>query len=53
MRTGGKANGWKGGICGNIEILKSFKLNNLKPSPLFFINKPLTKMTQLLKRPSE
>lgn len=53
MRTGGKANDWKGRICGNIEILKSFKLNNLKPSPLFFISKPLTKISQLFKRTSK
>jgi len=53
MRTGGKANDWKGRICGNIEIIKSFKMNNLKLSPLFFINKPLMKIAQLCKRPSK
>ncbi len=53
MRTGGKAYDWKGRICGNIEILKAFKLNSLKPSPLFFINKPLLKISQLFKRTSQ
>lgn len=53
MRSGGKAYDWKGRICGNIEILKSFRLNNLKPSPLFFINKPLTKISQIFKRTSQ
>lgn len=53
MRTGGKAYEWKSRIAGNIEILRSFKLNKLKPSPFFFINKPLSKIAQILsiKRP--
>lgn len=53
MRTGGHANVWQGIIRGNLEIIKSFKMNNLKLSPLFFINKPLTKITQLFKRPNK
>ncbi|HEG43569.1 MAG TPA: glycosyltransferase [Phycisphaerales bacterium] len=52
MRTGGKAYGWKGRIAGNIEILKAFKLNNLKPSPFYFINKPIVKIVQIFKRPA-
>lgn len=50
MRTGGKAYNWKGRIAGNIEILKAFKLNNLKPSPFFFINKPIVKISQIFSR---
>ncbi|HBG27242.1 MAG: glycosyl transferase [Planctomycetes bacterium GWF2_41_51] len=50
MRIGGKAYGWKGRIRGNIEILQSFKLNSLKLSPWFFINKPLAKIMQIVKK---
>jgi glycosyltransferase len=50
MRTGGAANGWKGRVRGNIEMLRSFRLNGLKLSPLFFINKPVTKILQVFKK---
>ena len=53
MRTGGRANVWQGIIKGNFEIIKSFKMNNLKLSPFFFIRKPLMKISQLFKRTSE
>lgn len=51
MRTGGKANLLRGIIRGNWEIIRSFRLNNLRLSPWFFILKPLTKISQLFKRP--
>lgn len=51
MRTGGKANILKGMILGNREIIKSFRMNNLRISPSFFLMKPLTKISQFLKRP--
>jgi len=53
MRAGGKANVLRGIMRGNREIIRSFGINGLHLSPLFFINKPLTKISQLLKRPSE
>lgn len=53
MRRGGKANILRGMICGNREIIKSFRLNNLCISPLFFIHKPITKISQLLTRPEK
>lgn len=53
MRTGGKANLLRGIICGNWEIINSFRLNNLHLSPWFFVTKPLMKIPQLFKRPSE
>ncbi|MHC4125335.1 MAG: glycosyltransferase, partial [Planctomycetota bacterium] len=52
MRTGGRANLLRGIIRGNIEIVKSFGLNNLRISPWFFIVKPITKISQLLKKTS-
>lgn len=53
MRTGGHANIWKGIIRGNFEIIRSFGINGLRISPFFFISKPLTKISQVFKRPSE
>lgn len=50
MRTGGKANVLRGMIQGNKEIIKSFRLNGLRLSPLFFICKPITKISQLFAR---
>lgn len=50
MRSQGKANVLSGIIRGNMEIIKSFKLNGLQFSPLFFIKKPITKISQLLKK---
>jgi glycosyltransferase involved in cell wall biosynthesis len=52
MRRGGKANALRGMIQGNLEIIKSFRMNNLNISPLFFIYKPITKIRQLFTRPS-
>ena len=51
MRTGGKANSLKGIMRGNLEIIRSFKLNGLKLSPLFFLTKPVNKAFQLFCRP--
>jgi glycosyltransferase involved in cell wall biosynthesis len=51
MRTGGKANVLRGTIRGNREIIRSFRLNNLRLSPCFFALKPLLKTSQLFKRP--
>ena len=48
MKTGGKANVLRGMIHGNLEIMKSFRLNGLRLSPLFFIRKPIEKISQLL-----
>ena len=53
MRTGGKANVLRGIIRGNCEIIRSFRLNGLRLSPWFFIVKPITKISQLFKRPSK
>lgn len=53
MRTAGKANVLRGIIRGNWEIIKSFRLNDLRLSPWFFIRKPITKISQLFKRPSK
>jgi len=53
MRTGGKANVLRGIIRGNWEIVRSFRLNNLRLSPWFFILKPATKISQLFTRPSK
>ncbi|HPS54272.1 MAG TPA: glycosyltransferase family 2 protein [Sedimentisphaerales bacterium] len=52
MRTGGRANVLQGMIRGNLEIIRSFKINDLHISPFFFISKPLTKISQIFKRPS-
>ena len=51
MRTGGKANVLRGMIQGNKEIIKSFRLNDLRLSPWFFIRKPITKISQLFRVP--
>jgi glycosyltransferase involved in cell wall biosynthesis len=51
MRTGGKANDLRGMIQGNKEIIKSFRLNNLRLSPWFFVCKPITKISQLFRAP--
>jgi len=53
MRTGGKANVLQGIIRGNMEIINSFRLNELRLSPLFFVLKPITKILQLFKRPDK
>jgi len=52
MRTGGKANVLRGIIRGNYEIIRSFRLNDLRLSPWFFIVKPITKISQLFTRVS-
>lgn len=52
MRTAGKANVLRGMICGNLEIIRSFRLNDLRLSPWFFVCKPITKVAQLFARPS-
>lgn len=51
MRIGGKANILKGIIHGNREIIRSFRMNNLRISPSFILIKPLTKLSQYFKRP--
>ena len=53
MRTAGKANCIKGIIRGNREIIQSFRLNSLHLSPWFFVLKPVTKISQLFKRPGK
>lgn len=53
MRTGGKANILKGVIRGNMEIIRAFRINGLHLSPLFFISKPTTKISQLFMRPED
>jgi len=53
MRVRGKANILRGMIRGNWEIIRSFRLNNLRLSPWFFILKPATKISQLFTRPSK
>jgi len=53
MSTGGKANVLRGIIQGNREIIRSFRLNGLRLSPWFFVCKPLTKISQLFRRPSK
>jgi len=51
MGTGGKANVLRGIIQGNREIIRSFRLNGLRLSPWFFVRKPITKISQLVRRP--
>jgi len=51
MRRGGKANALRGMIRGNREIVRSFRLNNLSISPLFFVCKPIVRISQLFRRP--
>jgi len=53
MRTGGKASILQGIIRGNREIVRSFRLNNLRLSPWFFVLKPITKISQLFARPGK
>ena len=53
MGTGGKANVLRGMIQGNKEIIKSFRLNDLRLSPWFFVCKPITKISQLFARPGQ
>ena len=53
MGTGGKANVLRGMIQGNREIIRSFRLNYLRLSPWFFVRKPITKISQLFRRPSK
>ena len=53
MRRGGKANVLRGIIRGNKEIIRSFRLNNLTISPLFFIHKPIIKIRQFFIRPGK
>jgi glycosyltransferase involved in cell wall biosynthesis len=53
MRTAGKANVLRGMIRGNWEIIRSFRLNDLRLSPWFFVCKPITKVAQLFARPSQ
>jgi len=53
MRVGGRANTIRGVLCGNREILHAFAANGLRPSPGFFWRKPLAKIGQLARRPSE
>lgn len=47
MRTGGKANTLNGIIRGNIEIIRALRINGFHLSPLFFIFKPIEKISQL------
>jgi glycosyltransferase involved in cell wall biosynthesis len=51
MSTGGRANVLQGIIQGNREIISSFRLNGLRLSPWFFVCKPITKMSQLFRKP--
>ncbi len=51
MRSGGKANVLRGIIRGNWEIIGSFRRNNLRLSPWFFVHKPVMKISQLFRRP--
>lgn len=51
MRTGGASNlSLKNRIKANREDKKAWKLNGLKPAPLTFIRKPLSKLSQFFKR---
>ena len=51
MRIGGKANILRGIFHGNLEIINSFRLNNLRLSLWFFVYKPIAKISQLFKIP--
>ena len=53
MCTAGKANVLRGIIRGNWEIIRSFRLNDLRLSPWFFVCKPITKVLQLFARLSQ
>jgi glycosyltransferase involved in cell wall biosynthesis len=51
MRAGGKSNASvKNRIRANKEDRRAWKMNDLKPGPFTFIRKPLSKLTQFLKR---
>ena len=52
MRAGGKANVLRGIFQGNREIIRSFRLNGIRLSPWFFVCKPITKISQLFRKPS-
>jgi len=52
MRTGGKSSLLSGIIRGNREIVSSFRLNNMRLSPWFFICKPVLKFSQVFSRPT-
>lgn len=51
MREGGKANVLRGMLRGNWEIIRCFRLNDLRLSPWFFVIKPIIKISQLFRRP--
>ncbi|NIP53056.1 MAG: glycosyltransferase [Phycisphaerae bacterium] len=53
MRKGGKANVLRGIIRGNLEIMRSFRLNDVRLSPWFFFYRPITKILQLFARPNQ
>jgi len=53
MRTGGKANVLNGIIRGNMEIIRAFRINGVHLSPLFFILKPIEKISQVFVRPED
>ena len=53
MCKGGKANVLRGIIRGNLEIIRSFRQNNIRISPWFFLYRPITKMLQLFARPGQ
>lgn len=48
MRTGGKANQVPGIARGNRDILRAFSKHKIKPSPLYFLIKPVTKALQYI-----
>lgn len=50
MRTGGAATTLKGIVRGNIEILKSFRMNDMRLPASFFLLKPVLKLKQLIYR---
>jgi len=51
MRRGGRANVLRGMIRGNLEIIRSFRINDVHLSPWFFLYRPITKIRQLFARP--
>ncbi len=54
MRAGGISNGsLKNIVISNFEVYKSWKVNNLRISPLIAIRKPLKKLNQFFKRIKE
>lgn len=53
MRTGGKANTLRGIIRGNLEIIRSFRLNGIRLSPWFFVLKPTAKILQFFIKPGK